>query len=111
MYSLYSYGTMIGSSPRTEAYTEALRHAVRPGSVVVDLGTGTGIWALLACRFGARKVYAIEHSDVIEVARETAGINGLSDRIEFIQELSTRITLPEPADVLVSDVRGGLPVS
>ena len=110
MYSIYGFGSMLASKGRKDAYTEALRRTVTPRSVVVDIGTGTGIWALLACRFGARKVYAIEPDDVIALARETAALNGLADRIEFIQDLSTRISLPEPADVIVSDIRGILPL-
>lgn len=109
MYSLYSYGAMVDSAVRTDAYIQALRQTVKPGSVVLDIGTGAGIWALYACLFGARKVYAVEPCDVIELARETAELNGLSGRIEFIQDLSTRITLPEQADVMVSDIRGVLP--
>src|SRR6266498_2113357 len=110
MYSVFEHGWMIANKVRTDAYAQALRQTVKPGSVVLDLGTGTGIWALLACQFGAHKVYAIEQSDVIQVAREIAAANGYSERIEFIQELSTRVTLPEKADVLVSDVRGMLPL-
>jgi protein arginine N-methyltransferase 1 len=110
MYNLYHYGSMIASAVRTGAYREALRRSVKPGMVVADIGTGTGIWAMLACRLGARKVYAIEADSVIEVARETACLNGFGDRIEFIQDFSTRVTLPERADVIVSDIRGVLPV-
>lgn len=110
MYTLYDYGWMINDSVRTDAYAQALRQAVKPGSVVLDIGTGTGIFALLACRFGARRVFAIEPDDVIQVAREIAAANGYADRVEFIQDLSTRVTLPEPADVIVSDIRGQLPV-
>lgn len=109
MYSVYSYGSMIADQVRMAPYVEALRQSVKPGSVVLDIGTGTGICALLACQFGARRVYAIEPSDAIQVAREIAVANGCADRIEFIQNLSTRITLPERADVIVSDLRGVLP--
>ncbi len=94
---------------RMDAYLQALRQSVKPGSVVLDIGTGTGICALLACQLGARRVYAIEPSDAIQVAREIAAANGYADRIEFIQELSTKITLPESADVIVCDLRGVLP--
>src|SRR5207253_4411504 len=109
MYSVYAYGWMIADKGRTDAYCRALRKYVEHGVVVADIGTGIGIWALIACKLGARKVYAIEASGVIELARQVAADNGFESRIEFIQELSTRVTLPERADVIVSDVRGVLP--
>jgi len=102
---------MIADTVRTGAYAEALRRAVKAGSVVLDIGTGTGIWALLACKFGARRVYATEPGDAIYVAREIAAANGWSDRIEFIQRLSTEVTLPERVDVVVAEIHGVLPLS
>lgn len=110
MYSVSGYGRMIADQVRMAAYAQALRQAVRPGSVVLDIGTGTGICALLACRFGARHVYAIEPDSAIQLARESAAANGYGDRITFIQDVSTRVTLSEPADVMVSDLRGVLPL-
>jgi protein arginine N-methyltransferase 1 len=109
MYSLHFYGEMIANAPRVEPYVEALRRVVRPDSVVLDLGCGQGLFALLACRFGARRVYAIESDNVINIAREAAAANGCADRIEFFQSLSTQITLPERATVIISDLRGVLP--
>src|SRR3989442_247493 len=101
---------MIHDRVRTNAYAEALRTSVNPNSVVLDIGTGSGMLALLACKAGARRVYAIEVSDAIQVGRELAAANGFAERIEFIQNLSTRLTLPESADVIVSDLRGVLPL-
>lgn len=109
MYSVGGYGRMIADTLRMDGYVQALRQAVRPGCVVLDLGTGTGIMALLACRLGAGRVYALEFYDIIQVAREVAAVNGLGDRIEFLQGLSTEVTLPERADVIVSDLRDVLP--
>lgn len=109
MYSLNGYGDMITDTVRMDAYVRALERAVRPGSVVLDIGTGTGIFALLACRMGARRVYAIEPANAIDVAREIAAANGCAGSIEFIQGLSTEANLPERADVIVSDLRGVLP--
>ncbi len=109
MYSVAGYGRMIADRARVAAYTEALRRAVRPGSVVLDIGTGTGFFAMLACRLGARKVYAIEPDNVIQLAREAARTNGYADRIHFIQDLSLRVELPERVDVIVSDLRSVLP--
>lgn len=109
MYSTADYGAMIADSSRTDVSVEALRQVVQPETVVLDIGTGTGIFALLACQFGARKVYAIEPSDVIQVAREIAAANGYAERIEFFQKMSTQVTFPERADVIISDLRGVLP--
>ena len=109
MYSVHDYGAMIADRVRMDAYAEALRQAVKPGSVVLDLGSGAGIFALLACRLGARHVYAIEPSDIIEVGREIAAANGYSGRITFLQQRSEQVSLPEPVDVIVSDMRGVLP--
>lgn len=109
MYSIVQYGSMIADRPRTAAYRQALQQVVKADSVVLDIGTGTGIFALSACQFGARHVYAIEPDDSIQVAREIAAANGFAERIEFIQDVSTRVTLPERADVIISDLRGVLP--
>jgi len=92
-----------------EAYAAALRETVNRDSVVMDLGCGPGVFALLACKLGARRVYAVEPDNVIGLAREAAAANGFADRIEFFEKLSTEITLPEPATIIVFDLRGVLP--
>lgn len=109
-YGVGDYGDMVAPGPRIEAYAQALKEHVRPGSVVVDIGAGTGVFALLACRLGASRVHAIEPHDAIQVAREAAAANGFSDRIVFHKALSTEVVLPERADVVVSDLRGVLPL-
>jgi len=109
MYSVSAYGKMIADGPRINAYVSALRQAIRPDSVVIDIGSGPGLFALVACQFGARRVFAIEPDNIIQVGRDAAREHGVADRIEFIQSVSTEVTLPEPADVIVSDLRGILP--
>ncbi|MDB5859154.1 MAG: Methyltransferase type 12 [Ramlibacter sp.] len=108
-YNLHSYASMLEDSHRVDAYLAAMRGAIVPGAVVVEIGTGTGFFAIMACRFGASRVYAIEPSSAIEVARQLARANGCADRIEFIKDLSTRVVLPERAHVIVSDLHGVLP--
>src|SRR5689334_8528786 len=109
MYSLNAYGSMIADQVRVEAYAEALRKTVRKGAVVVEIGTGPGIFAVLACHFGASRVFAIEPAEIIQVAREVAAVNGCAGKIEFFEELSERVTLPVRADVILSDLRDVLP--
>ena len=109
-YEIAGYGGMVGDRVRMDAYAAAIARAVRPGSVVLDIGAGTGVFSLLACRAGARRVYAVEPGDAIHAAREIARENGMADRIQLIQGVSTEIGLPERADVIVSDLRGALPL-
>ena len=86
MYSIPGYVSMIADRARMEPYVRALRQAVRPGAVVLDLGAGPGAFALLACRFGARRVYAIDPDNALQVARDLTAANGCTDRVEFIQK-------------------------
>ena len=110
MYNLQGYAGMIGDRRRVEAYRRALEQVVRPDSVVMDIGTGLGIFSFLACQAGARKVYAIEPCEVIAVARELAKVNGYVERIEFIEDVSTRVTLADRVDTIVSDLGGATPL-
>lgn len=100
---------MIVDAARTGSYAQAIEAAVRPGSVVLDLGCGPGYFALMACRAGARKVYAIDLAEIAEFGRHFASANNFAGRIEFLRGDSRQIQLPERADVIVSDIRGALP--
>ncbi len=97
---------MLDDRIRTARYLAAIAEVVRPDDVVVDIGTGTGVLAIAAARAGARHVYAIEASGIGNVARATFDRNGLGDRITLIDGWSTEVQLPEPADVLVSEIIG-----
>lgn len=109
MYSLYKFGTMIADSVRIHAFEKALKSTIRPGMTVLDLGAGTGVLSLLACRFGATKVHAVELADSVFIGREMAEANGFSDRIVWHHQSSFDLTLEEPVDLIVADLRGLLP--
>jgi protein arginine N-methyltransferase 1 len=110
MYPIADHGKMIADTVRMEAYSNAIRKVLKPGDVVLDVGTGSGIFALLACRFGAGRVFAIEPGHIIQLARETAKANGFDEKIEFIQKRSQDVSLPDRVDLIVSDLRGVLPL-
>jgi predicted RNA methylase len=65
------------------------------GKVVVDVGTGSGILAWFAVKAGARKVYAIEASDMADKAAVLLKANGLEDRITVIKKTVETVELPE----------------
>lgn len=91
---------------RNEAYQAALQKYVTPESVVVDIGCGTGLLGFIALKAGARKLYAIEQSNLIDVAREIAEQNQLLDRVEFIKGDLFLQSLPEKADIIVHEQIG-----
>ncbi|KAF0242274.1 MAG: hypothetical protein FD180_4003 [Planctomycetota bacterium] len=101
---------MFADDARMRAYEEALRRVVTPRSTVLDIGAGTGMFSFIACRLGAARVWGIEPSEAIQVARDIAAANGFGDRIRFFHGESARVELPGRADVIVSDLRGALPL-
>lgn len=101
---------MIGDSARFNAYAKSISRSVRPRDVVAEIGCGPAVFALLACRAGAKRVYAIESEDIIDVAKRIAAANGVTDQIQFFQSDSRKVELPERVNVIVSDIRGLLPL-
>ena len=91
---------------RLAAFERAIAATVKPGDVVIDLGSGTGILGLLAIRAGASRVYAVEETALGGLAREIAAANNVAERIRVVRGWSTWVTLPELADVVVSDQIG-----
>ena len=91
---------------RLDAFEAALASVVKPGHVVLDLASGTGIMGLLACRAGAKRVYSIEMGGMISIARDVARTNGFEDRVVFIKGHSLDVNLPEKVDVVVADQIG-----
>jgi Ribosomal protein L11 methyltransferase (PrmA)/Arginine methyltransferase oligomerization subdomain len=96
----------LGDASRVSAFRQAIEEVVTPGDVVLDLGAGTGILGLMACRAGAKRVYAVDEGPIIGLAREIAEANGFHDRITHIKGLSTRVELPERVDVVLADQIG-----
>jgi hypothetical protein len=96
----------LADRPRIDAFRRAIRQVVREGAVVADVGSGSGILGLLACEAGAARVYSIEATGMIELARAVAARNGFADRLRFVHAESGEVELPEPVDILVCDQIG-----
>jgi protein arginine N-methyltransferase 1 len=97
---------MLEDRVRTSAFLAALDEVVGGEDIVVDIGTGTGVLAVGAARAGARHVYAVEATPLAEHAREVVRANGLADRVTIVEGWSTRVRLPERADVAVAEILG-----
>jgi ribosomal protein L11 methyltransferase len=78
-----AFGTGLHATTSLVAELLDARAADLSARALLDVGTGSGILALAALLLGASRAVAVDNDpDVIEVARENAARNGLSDRIE-----------------------------
>lgn len=102
------HAEMLADGPRNAAYRQAIEAAV-PGKVVLDIGTGSGLLAMMAARAGAARVIACEmNAAVAETARRIIAANGLADRIEVhachSSALDRASLFPEGAEVVISEI-------
>ncbi len=101
------YFPMVRDHARHAMYEAAFRRAIKPGDLVLDIGSGTGVFAMLAARAGGRVVTCEGKPNVANIVRQVVAKNGLSDRITVVPKLSNDIELGKdldrPADVIVWD--------
>jgi protein arginine N-methyltransferase 1 len=72
---------MLKDSVRTKAYMNSIvqnKHLFKD-KVVLDVGCGTGILSMFAARSGAKKVFAVDYSEIIEQARQIVKDNNLDN--------------------------------
>lgn len=100
---------MLNDAARNQAYRSAIERAVGSRSVVLDIGTGTGLLAMIAARAGARHVTACEMvPSIAEAAREIIAANGLDGRISLIAKRSTDLAvgadMAEKANLVIHEI-------
>ena len=100
---------MLDDQIRMAAYKIAIQEAVKPGMVVLDLGTGTGILGLWALQAGAKYLYAIDvNADVIPKAIAAFEGGGFARKFQVFHGLSYDINLPNQVDLIISEIIGNL---
>ncbi|MDW3223374.1 MAG: 50S ribosomal protein L11 methyltransferase [Paracoccaceae bacterium] len=100
---------MLADTARNSAYAKAIEAKVQHGDIVLDIGCGAGLTAMLAAQAGAKHVYTCEQQPLIaQAAIQVIEDNGLSDRITVIPKSSHNLVvgvdIPEPADVVISEI-------
>jgi len=98
---------MLQDEARMEALQAMVADLVKPGDVVVDVGTGTAILAVLAKRAGASKVYGIDASPVVRHARKMLEANEI-EGVELIESDMALVALPGKVDVIFSECLGNI---
>lgn len=101
-------GNMLADTVRTGLYQKSILENPTDfyDKVVLDIGTGSGILSFFALQAGAKKVYAVDASDAVNIAKVLAKHNGFEDRIEIIKGKIEEINLPEQVDVIISEPIG-----
>ncbi|CAL1374926.1 unnamed protein product [Linum trigynum] len=99
---------MIKDRVRTDTYRSAILQHQRhiEGKVVMDVGCGTGILAIFCAQAGAKRVYAVDASDIAVQANEVVKANNLSDRIIVLHGRVEDVEIDEEVDVIVSEWMG-----
>ncbi len=93
-----------GAHPSTALCLRALEERVKPGDVVLDIGTGSGILAIAAAKLGASRVIAVDDDSVaVHVASENVEINGLQGIIDVRQSDGFE-KVPEQGDIVLSNI-------
>lgn len=96
---------LVHDEERNAAYAAALERTVRPGMTVFEIGTGSGLLAMLAVRAGAEHVYTCEREPgLAATAREIVALNGMADRITVLGCDAREAELPRRADLFVAEI-------
>lgn len=99
---------MLKDEVRTKSYMRAIMDNPHlfAGKTVMDVGSGTGVLSIFAAKAGAKKVYAIECSKIVEQARSIIADNNVSDIIEVIESKVEETEIDEQVDIIISEWMG-----
>jgi type II protein arginine methyltransferase len=100
---------MMNETARNQAYFDGLRALVAPDKSVFEIGTGSGLLAMMAGRLGAKHVVTCEAVSLIaDTAKKIVERNGLQSRVTVLDKPSMDVAigsdLAEPADILVHEI-------
>jgi tetratricopeptide (TPR) repeat protein len=100
---------MMNEQERNKAYYDALASVVTPEKVVFEIGTGSGLIAMMAAKLGAKKIFTCEAIDLIaDTATRIIKRNNYQDKITVFGKHSHSVQLekdlPVKADILVHEI-------
>ncbi|WP_242902492.1 50S ribosomal protein L11 methyltransferase [Actinomadura terrae] len=101
--------SMLNDAERCDAFALALEKNVRPGMHVLDIGSGTGLLAMMAVRAGAAAVTTCEADPLLaEITRRIVAEQGMSETITVVPKpsflLRPGVDLARPADLVVTEI-------
>ncbi|WP_294175181.1 50S ribosomal protein L11 methyltransferase [uncultured Selenomonas sp.] len=97
-----AFGT--GQHATTSLCIRALEDLVRPGMTVFDVGTGSGVLAIVAAKLGAKSVEAVDFDPVaVRVARENVRQNDAEDVVRTERSDLLKSVAGE-ADLIIANI-------
>ncbi|XP_058727237.1 probable protein arginine N-methyltransferase 1.2 [Vicia villosa] len=100
---------MLKDTVRTKTYQNVIyqNRFLFKNKVVLDVGAGTGILSLFCAKAGAEHVYAVECSDMADMAKQIVETNGYSKVITVLKGKIEELELPVPkVDIIISEWMG-----
>lgn len=99
---------MLNDEERNSAFERALAKAITPSTTVLDIGSGSGLLAMMAARAGAKQTVSCEMiAPIAELAQYTVTRNGYGNKIVILDKKSTDmwigVDMIEKADLLVTE--------
>ncbi len=106
-HTLTYHELLLSDKVRNQRFQQAIKKHVGAGSRVLDIGSGTGVWAIEAARLGASKVVAIEKDPMlIPIIEKLAAKNGVKDRLEIVTGDSREVKVSGKFDVIITETVG-----
>lgn len=113
--SMSQMKSMLSDHNRNDVYDVAIKKCIdnfieKEGRkpIVLDIGTGTGLLAMLACKNGAGHVIGCEMFDTMAtIAQDVVNLNNFSEKITILPMKSTNVELDDPnmfPDILISEL-------
>merc|ERR1711874_856675 len=98
---------MLKDEVRTLTYRNSMYHNKHlfKDKIVLDVGCGTGILSMFAAKAGAKQVYGVDMSSIVDHAKQIVADNGLSDTVTIIRGKVEEIQLPagvDKVDIIIS---------
>jgi type I protein arginine methyltransferase len=105
---LGSQQNMIQDTVRTELYRNSIMKnpSNYKDKIVLDVGCGSGILSMFAAQAGAKRVYAVEASNMADYAKRLVAHNKLDKIVCVIHSTIEDLELPEKVDTIISEPLG-----
>ncbi|WP_158859272.1 50S ribosomal protein L11 methyltransferase [Lunatibacter salilacus] len=103
--SVDQHERMLACKVRVDTYHAAIHKYVSEGDIVMDVGSGTGILSFFASQKKPKHIYAVDHGDIIELAKYLSEKNGIKN-ISFVHSHSSDFNPPQKVDIIIQEQIG-----